>query len=328
LHMLNVKIVEYNQRSNKQFGKITRVFHYTGGNGKQHFVAYVSRNKEGILEENPGFVDVLPAEEKSDDGELEKLRAENARLKKGIKRPEFKPDTLSRSARSYNAMLNEQEAQDKDESITFHELKLLSALADNTNIPSLLKNQKLKNIRCRRGGKTNKSCVSGTSKRAIKIEYADMSRRVIKRIQFNNDVWCYAAGMTISHHINPKYGAYLIISRPKQQQGGENVDANLLAKPDEEVTQIYYNHASYSAYQVLNSLYLLLQLKKIPSLAQNPELLRAIEELKEHPKIPTTEGAQMLRARRRRMAQREFSDRRDSPVMVRLLEEIMDAQDN
>jgi len=31
---------------------------------------------------------------------------------------------------------------------------------------------------------------------------------------------------------------------------------------------------------------------------------------------------------RRRMAQREFSDRRDSPVMVRLLEEIVAAQDN
>jgi len=30
---------------------------------------------------------------------------------------------------------------------------------------------------------------------------------------------------------------------------------------------------------------------------------------------------------RRRMAQREFSDRRDSPVMVRLLQEIVDAQD-
>jgi len=32
--------------------------------------------------------------------------------------------------------------------------------------------------------------------------------------------------------------------------------------------------------------------------------------------------------RRRRMAQREFSDRRDSPVMTRLLEEIVAAQDN
>merc|ERR1711964_873561 len=32
--------------------------------------------------------------------------------------------------------------------------------------------------------------------------------------------------------------------------------------------------------------------------------------------------------RRRRMAQREFSTRRDSPVMTRLLEEIIAAQDN
>lgn len=31
---------------------------------------------------------------------------------------------------------------------------------------------------------------------------------------------------------------------------------------------------------------------------------------------------------RRRMAQREFSSRRDSPVMTRLLEEIIDAQDD
>merc|ERR1711964_125887 len=31
--------------------------------------------------------------------------------------------------------------------------------------------------------------------------------------------------------------------------------------------------------------------------------------------------------RRRRMSQREFSDRRDSPVMVRLLQQIIDAQD-
>merc|ERR1711964_73503 len=31
---------------------------------------------------------------------------------------------------------------------------------------------------------------------------------------------------------------------------------------------------------------------------------------------------------RRRMAQREFSSRRDSPVMVKLLQEIIDAQDN
>jgi len=32
--------------------------------------------------------------------------------------------------------------------------------------------------------------------------------------------------------------------------------------------------------------------------------------------------------RRRRMAQREFSSRRDSPVMVRLLQQIIDAQDD
>merc|ERR1711964_184478 len=32
--------------------------------------------------------------------------------------------------------------------------------------------------------------------------------------------------------------------------------------------------------------------------------------------------------KRRRMAQREFSNRRDSPVMVRLLEQIIDAQDD
>jgi len=32
-------------------------------------------------------------------------------------------------------------------------------------------------------------------------------------------------------------------------------------------------------------------------------------------------------ANRRRMAQREFSNRRDSPVMVRLLQEIIDAQE-
>lgn len=34
------------------------------------------------------------------------------------------------------------------------------------------------------------------------------------------------------------------------------------------------------------------------------------------------------RKRRRRMAQREFSARRDSPVMVRLLQKIVDAQDD
>merc|ERR1711964_769696 len=43
------------------------------------------------------------------------------------------------------------------------------------------------------------------------------------------------------------------------------------------------------------------------------------ELFKAHPK---------LAAARRRMAQREFSSRRDSPVMVRLLEEIVAAQDN
>merc|ERR1711964_456567 len=37
-------------------------------------------------------------------------------------------------------------------------------------------------------------------------------------------------------------------------------------------------------------------------------------------------GYALKAARRRRMAQREFSDRRDSPVMVRLLQEIIDAQ--
>jgi len=36
----------------------------------------------------------------------------------------------------------------------------------------------------------------------------------------------------------------------------------------------------------------------------------------------------MVEQRRRRMAQREFSDRRDSPVMVKLLQDIIDAQDD
>merc|ERR1711900_27415 len=35
-----------------------------------------------------------------------------------------------------------------------------------------------------------------------------------------------------------------------------------------------------------------------------------------------------LKPSRRRMAQREFSNRRDSPVMVKLLQEIIDAQDD
>jgi len=39
-------------------------------------------------------------------------------------------------------------------------------------------------------------------------------------------------------------------------------------------------------------------------------------------------SAYALPKRRRRMAQREFSNRRDSPVMVRLLQEIIDAQDD
>jgi len=43
---------------------------------------------------------------------------------------------------------------------------------------------------------------------------------------------------------------------------------------------------------------------------------------------PITNAPVQVGQIRRRMAQREFSDRRDSPVMIRLLEEIMDAQDN
>merc|ERR1711964_146907 len=42
--------------------------------------------------------------------------------------------------------------------------------------------------------------------------------------------------------------------------------------------------------------------------------------------VPNLDG--LLKDKRRRMAQREFSSRRDSPVMVRLLQEIIDAQDD
>jgi len=139
-----------------------------------------------------------------------------------------------------------------------------------------------------------------------------------------------------------------------------------LMKHEEPVTNIFFNHKRYDAKQRTRSMYLLEELhKKLdfskmvvsqhkqqqPSLQQRETvnffeddnystesmigkplpinkdaLARAIRELGQEP-AGHRRMAQLLDQDPRRMAQREFSTRRDSPVMTRLLEEIIAAQD-